>query len=149
MAKTWTDPNRKPAIACGALLAAAIVLAFVGRHERTAPVIDPANVRQELALKFTDAPDGSVVAIDATNGAELERIAPGAGGFIRVTMRSFAMERKQHGMGADVPFQLTRMRDGDLVLTDPLTNRRMLLNAFGPANEGVFAQLLDDRRTTE
>ena len=58
-----------------------------------------------------------MVAIDAANGAELERIAPGAGGFIRVTMRSFAMERKQRGMGADVPFQLTRMRDGDLVLT--------------------------------
>lgn len=149
MAQTRTDPNRKPALACGALLAAAVVLAFVGRHERAAPVFDPADVAQAMELKFADAPDGSVIAIDAANGAELERIAPGAGGFIRVTMRSFANERRQHGMGSDVPFQLTRMRDGDLVLSDPLTGRSMLLNAFGPANEGVFAQLLDDRRTTE
>lgn len=149
MAQTWTDPNRKPAVACGALLTAAVVLAFVGRHERSAPVIDPANVRQELALKFTDAPDGSVVAIDAGSGTELERIAPGAGGFIRVTMRSFANERKQRGLSSDVPFTLTRMKDGDLLLRDPLTGRTMLLNAFGPSNEGAFAQLLDKGRTTQ
>ena len=76
-------------------------------------------------------------------------IAPGAGGFIRVTMRSFANERKRDGLGSETPFTLTRMRDGDLYLQDSLTGRTMLLNAFGPSNEGVFAELIDHERTTQ
>lgn len=143
------DPQRKPAIACGCLLAAAIVLAVIGRQERTPPVIDPAAVAASLELKFTDLPDGTVVAANASSGSEIERIAPGAGGFIRVTMRSFASERLQRGLSPDVPFTLLRMADGDLLLTDRLTGRTMLLNAFGPSNEGVFAQLLDHGRTTQ
>lgn len=146
--KPYRDPQRKPAMAGGALIAAAIALVLVGRHDKTPAVIDPASVTQALELKFVDRADGSVVAVDAANGAEVERIAPGAGGFIRVTMRSFASERKARGLGSDVPFTLLRMTDGDLLLEDRLTGRTMLLNAFGPSNEGVFAQLLDHGRTT-
>ena len=144
-----TDPQRKPAMAGAALIAVCIALVAFGRHDKTPVVLDPAAVETSVELKFVDRPDGSVVAIDAASGAQLERIAPGGGGFVRVTMRSFANERKQRGMTGDVPFVLTRMNDGDLYLMDPLTGRSMLLNAFGPANEGVFAQLLDHRRTIQ
>lgn len=148
-AQPRTDPQRKPAMACGALIVAAIVLVAVGRHEKTPIVVDPAAVAQSKELKFVDQPDGAVVAYDAGNGAELDRIAPGGGGFLRVTMRSFAEERKSRGFGSDVPFTLLRKTDGDLLLQDRLTGRTMLLNAFGPSNEGVFAQLLDHGRTTQ
>lgn len=144
-----TDPQRKPAMACGALVVAAIVLVAVGRHEKTPIAVDPAAVAQSKELKFVDQPDGAVVAYDAGNGVELNRIAPGGGGFLRVTMRSFAEERKSRGFGSDVPFTLLRKTDGDLLLQDRLTGRTMLLNAFGPSNEGVFAQLLDHGRTTQ
>lgn len=147
-AKPFRDPLRKPAIACGAMIALTISLILLaGRNEPAA--IDPDRVVQSLELKFVDQSDGSVIAYDAGTGTELERIEPGNGGFIRVTMRSFASERKVRGLGAEVPFTLVRMTDGDLVLQDPLTKRTMLLDAFGPSNEGVFAQLLDDRRTTQ
>jgi putative photosynthetic complex assembly protein len=148
-ARPFRDPQRKPAIAAGALIAMVIALAAFGRQAGPPPGIDPAAVVEAAELKFVDQADGSVVALDASSGAELERIAPGGGGFIRVTMRSFAGERKARGLGSDVPFKLLRMADGDLVLQDPLTGRTMLLNAFGPANEGVFAQLLDHGRTTQ
>lgn len=143
------DPQRKPAIACGCLVASALILVLFGRHPPVHDAIDPAAVTQAVELRFSDLADGSVVASNAATGAEIERIAPGAGGFIRVTMRSFANERKKHGLGNDVPFTLARMSDGDLLLQDRLTGRTMLLNAFGPSNEGVFAQLLDDGRTTQ
>ena len=53
------------------------------------------------------------------------------------------------GMTAEEPFTLLRLKDGDLILTDRLTGRRMLLNAFGPSNERVFAELLDHGRMTQ
>jgi len=148
-ARSFRDPQRKPAIAGAALIATVIALVAFGRHERQPIVVDPAAVTQSVELKFVDQADGSVVALDAASGAELERIAPGGGGFIRVTMRSFAAERKNLGLGADVPFTLSRLSDGDLVLQDRLTGRTMLLNAFGPSNEGVFAELLDLGRRTQ
>lgn len=147
-ATPFRDPLRKPAIACGAMIGLTIALILVGGRSEPA-AIDPALVVQSVELKFVDQPDGSVVAYDAIAGTELQRIEPGVGGFIRVTMRSFAGERKVRGLGDDVPFTLVRLSDGDLVLQDPLTKRTMLLDAFGPSNEGVFAQLLDDRRTTQ
>ncbi len=144
-----TDPQRKPAIAGALLICAAIVLVLVGRHAQTPREIDPQSVVTSVAVRFDDLADGSVVASNAETGAELGRIGMGVGGFVRVTMRSFAIERKQRGLGSDVPFTLSRMTDGDLLLQDPLTHRTMLLNAFGPANEGAFAQLLDKGRTIQ
>ena len=143
------DPQRKPAIACACLIGAAMLLVAFGRQERLPPAIDASAVTGSIELKFADLPDGTVVALNAANGAEIERIAPGAGGFIRVTMRSFAAERLSRGLTDDDPFSLVRMKDGDLLLHDPVTGRRMLLNAFGPSNEGVFAALLDHGRTTQ
>lgn len=148
-AKPFRDPQRKPAIAGALLIATAIALVAFGRQDKQMVAIDPDAVTQSIELKFVDQADGAVVALDAASGDELERIAPGGGGFIRVTMRSFAAERKNRGLGADVPFSLMRMADGDLLLQDRLTGRTMLLNAFGPSNERVFAELLDHGRTTQ
>jgi putative photosynthetic complex assembly protein len=139
----YSDPHRRPAIACGCLVGAAIVLTLLGRQSATAPDINPDAIIQSVDLHFSDLPDGTVVASDAATGGEIDRIVPGTGGFVRVTMRSFASERLKRDMTREVPFQLARMEDGDLVLRDPLTGRTMLLNAFGPSNEDAFARLLD------
>lgn len=137
------DPHRKAALACGSLIAIAITLVAFGRHAPPVRTIDATTIASAVELKFDDLPDGTVVALDARTGTELDRVAPGTGGFIRVTMRSFAAERLARGLGADEPFTLARLNDGSLVLKDPVTGRTMLLNAFGPSNEGVFAHLLE------
>lgn len=144
-----TDPQRRPAMACGALLVAAMLLVAFGRPDGKPTTIAQDDIQERLELKFEDLPDGTVVAVNAANGAELEKIRPGEGGFIRVTMRSFASERTSRGLDGKQPFDLLRLNDGDLVLTDPMTGRVMLLDAFGPSNEGVFAQLLDKGRITQ
>ncbi|MBL8582831.1 MAG: phosphonate-binding protein [Rhizobiaceae bacterium] len=126
-----------------------MVLALVGRQTHSAPELDVSAVAQSVDLRFSDLPDGTVVASNAATGSEIERIAPGAGGFIRVTMRSFAGDRMKRDMTDEVPFQLARMNDGDLLLRDPLTGRSMLLNAFGPSNERAFAQLIEKGETRQ
>jgi putative photosynthetic complex assembly protein len=142
------DPQRRPAMACGALIAVAIGLVAFGRTDRV-PSVDEAAAVERLALKFDDLSDGTVVALNADGGQELARIHPGEGGFVRVTMRSFAAERISNGFGREEPFELLRMPDGDLILSDRVTGRTMLLNAFGPANEGAFAQLMDKGRMSK
>lgn len=141
------DPQAKSAIAGGLLIASALVLVTLTKGNLPERVIDPAQTERKMELRFRDLPDGTVVALDAATGEELERVVPGKGGFIRVTMRSFAAERIRKGFGPEVPFTLARMKGGNLVLEDPLTGRNMLLNAFGPSNEGVFAELIDQKGT--
>lgn len=143
------DPHRKPAIACGCLIGAAIVLAVIGRQAPSARAFDRSAMAQSVDLHFSDLPNGTVVASNAATGHEIERIAPGTGGFVRVTVRSFANERLKRDMTSEVPFQLARMNDGALLLRDPLTGRTLLLNAFGPSNEGAFAQLLENGGMTQ
>lgn len=139
----FRDPMRRPAIACGSLVAVALLLVVLGRGEPGKSIPEAGAVVESVALRFSDGADGSVIASDATTGAQLARIEPGEGGFIRVTLRSLAAERKRHGYGAEVPFMLARTTKGDLVLSDELTGRVMVLDAFGPSNAGAFSPLLD------
>lgn len=143
------DVLRRPMMACIGLAVAAIVLVAVGRQDRAPAPIDPEVVKASVQLSFTDVGNGDVIASDAQTGAEIARLAPGEGGFVRVTMRGFAAERKRRGMSNAEPFLLARLADGDLILDDGETGRRMLLNAFGPSNEGAFAMLLDRKEAIQ
>ncbi|BDA85220.1 hypothetical protein Sa4125_27620 [Aureimonas sp. SA4125] len=143
------DPHGKAAMACGLMIALALVLAFLGRNERQPVVIDPAAVSRSLDLSFRDMADGSVMAVNAKTGEDIQIIAPGTGGFVRVTMRSYAKERQLHGFTDAAPFLLAEMNNGTVLLQDPLTGRTMHLNAFGPANVGAFEALLDNGRATQ
>lgn len=139
----FRDPMRRPVIACASLIGVALLLAVLGRQEHGKAMPEASSVAESVALRFSDADDGSVIASDASTGARIARFAPGEGGFIRVTLRSLAAERKRHGMGAEVPFTLARTTGGDLVLSDEMTGRVMVLDAFGPSNAGAFSPLLD------
>ncbi|MHA7871548.1 MAG: photosynthetic complex assembly protein PuhC, partial [Hyphococcus sp.] len=50
-----------------------------------------------------------------------------------------------HGVGPDVPFELTRTEKGRLLLHDPATGRVIGLEAFGDDNLNDFARLLDQK----
>lgn len=109
-------------------------------------------------LRFVDAPNGDVLALDADSGDTVARFA-GEQGFVRGTLRALARERGRRGLGIEAPLQLVAQSDGRLTLRDPATGERIGLEAFGSSNLAIFAHLrpsaaaghppieLPDRRT--
>jgi putative photosynthetic complex assembly protein len=132
--------------AAGALLALSIGAAAFTRHTGIGAQ-SPEEVRivHQRSLRFEDRADGSVAVLDAATGRPLVMLPAGSHGFVRATLRSFARERRQHGIGEAPPFTLGVLSDGRLQLADAATGRRVGLEAFGPDNAAAFARLLGDR----
>ena len=148
-----SDPFEDRSLPRGALLAAAglITLAIagaafgrIGGHTTAAPTAAAVETRE---LHFTDRADGAVV-ITGAEGQLVSVVAPGTNGFLRGVLRGLAQERLRRDAGPETPFQLTRWSDGRLSLTDPVTDRHVYLEAFGPSNVAPFAALLDAGHTT-
>ena len=93
-------------------------------------------------LRFADQDDGAILVTDGVTGQAVGRVAPGADGFIRATMRGLATERKHQGLDDTQPFLLSSRVDGALTLQDPATGRAFDLRAFGATNAGAFARFL-------
>jgi len=93
-------------------------------------------------LYFEDKDDGSVVVIDAGNGRTLDVLEPGSNGFLRSAMRTFVNARRASDVGRDTPFLLRQMPNGQLLLSDPATDREIDLRAFGPTNAKAFGRFL-------
>ncbi len=137
----------RPVLAIVVLLMLATVVGIVANvssaRRQAAPQAEPASadIRQLRVLRFDDAPDGSVAAIDVGTGQLVQRFE-GEQGFLRGTLRAMARERRLHGIGAGQPFELILLRDGRLTLHDPVTGMDIALESFGATNTGVFARLL-------
>jgi putative photosynthetic complex assembly protein len=143
------EPSRPGTIPRGALWGAAALIALTilaaGTGRLSGIGVAHVPVSQPVAtveLRFEDQPDGSVAVYQLPQGETLAVLAPGTNGFIRGVMRGLARERRQHDVGAQPPFRLTRWEDGGLSLEDPTTGRRIELKAFGPTNADDFARLL-------
>lgn len=146
-----SDPFEDRSLPRGALAAAAglVVIALAGAafgrfngHSTQAPTAQAVESRQ---LRFADRADGAVV-ITEGDGSLVSVVAPGTNGFLRGVLRGLAQERMRRDEGDATPFELTRWSDGRLSLTDPVTDRHVYLEAFGPSNVAPFAALLDSSR---
>ncbi|MGY6710470.1 MAG: photosynthetic complex assembly protein PuhC [Rhizobiaceae bacterium] len=144
---TWKpDPLKRPAIACGTLVALAVAAAALGAQMERPSAHAGVPVAESLALRFHDAVDGSVRAEDGLTGAPIAKFGIGEGGFVRQAVRGLARDRRLRAIGAEPPFILSRLADGKLVLSDPETGRAIALDAFGRSNAASFAALLDHGR---
>jgi putative photosynthetic complex assembly protein len=148
--------SHDPTVPRGALIGAAVMLAFVlaltaavsfgfiarsadPQAERAAQNIAAAQVRE---LRFADRADGAVVVSDAQSGEVVQVIAFGEGGFLRATMRRLIKSRTAKGIGPQPPFKLTLWENGALSLSDPSTGREAEIIGFGPDHKKIFAQML-------
>ncbi|RJS92085.1 photosynthetic complex assembly protein PuhC [Salinisphaera sp. Q1T1-3] len=141
----------------GALIGGAILLIVTLVFVATVRLADVAPAAQVPAttdavksryLKFADADNGDVIvtAVDGAGGPQhIATLTPGTNGFLRAVMRGLVQARKIDDIGPSVPFKLSRLADGRLVLADPATHRRIYLRAFGPTNAAAFGRLLDDQ----
>ncbi len=103
------------------------------------------RVVDKVTVVFRDEADGGVGVYDPESNEAVHIFGPGEGGFVRTAMRAVAHTRKVSGAGPEAPFELARTEEGRLLLTDTLTGRTVSLEAFGDANAGDFAQLLDKK----
>ena len=131
--------------AAGGAMLTTIVIAANGHGHVDMP---PAQVNVARNLIFVDAADGGVLVSDATTHQRVAQLAPGTNGFIRASLRGLA-----HSGGHEVnalenhPFLLTGWSDGRLTLDDPVSHRRLDLEAFGSDNAKAFAALLTVKET--
>lgn len=126
-------------------LAASASFGLVGRDAVPQVSRDAAGTQAvaSRSLHFHDAADGGVVITDGATGAQIARVEPGTGGFIRSTMRGLVLVRQREGIGAETPFELTEWNDGGLTLSDPTTGETRELVGFGETNRAAFAVLLE------
>lgn len=140
---------RPVVIAAASLMAFAIAIAGLGRLTGFGRVeTAESSPYWTLQLRFEDRPDGSIAVRDAERGDVFAQVAPGTGGFVRATMRTFAQARKHDDLGAQIPFRLVRWRNGAITLDDPATGRSVELDAFGVDNAGAFAKIFEEREAS-
>lgn len=148
-----SDPFEDRSLPRGALLAAASLVtltiagAAFGRLAGQTTAAPSAAAVETRQLRFADRADGAVV-VTESDGDLVSVVAPGTNGFLRGVVRGLAQERLRRDVGDETPFELTRWSDGRLSLTDPVTDRHVYLEAFGPSNVAPFAALLDAGDTT-
>ena len=124
----------------GGLIALTLILVMLSGPPDTAPVQTTSDVRH---LRFEDQGNGDIAVIDGDTDATVRVIASGTEGFLRATLRNLATERQNNGVGSEVAFALYRRPDGRLALADPVTERKIVLDAFGRDNVAAFARLLE------
>lgn len=130
-------------IGAGALVGFTMLAVTIGRGEGIGISGGPnGSPVASVALKVLDRDDGSIRVEDAATRRLIETIAPGEGGFLRATLRSFGQARLRAGQTPAEPFRLTRYDDGSLALIDETSGRKVNLEAFGPTNALAFGKML-------
>lgn len=136
-----TPALRLPLTAAAALVVVALLGAGAVRLSGITISEPDAAAVATRNLRFIDRSDGSIDVLDAHTHALVQTVR-GEAGFVRGALRGLARERRRAGFGAEPPFMLIARADGRLTLIDPSTNRRVDLEAFGPANSAEFARML-------
>jgi putative photosynthetic complex assembly protein len=129
-------------IICGVMV---LTILFAGAGRMSGYTYDTPTAPQVTArdLMFRDRADGAVLVFDAKDMSRpIEVLAPGTSYFVRATMRGLARQRLREDADRDVPFRLTEWADGRLTLDDPVTGRKVEMEAFGIDNEKPFAAML-------
>ncbi len=131
----------------GTVLLATTVARISGMQPTASPVAErtAAHVAavQSRDLRFFDQSDGSLRIVDAATGSTAGGVAAGSkSGFIRGVMRGLARDRHLRGIGIEPPFRLTLWANGQLSLTDSVSDRTIELSGFGDTNRTAFLELL-------
>jgi putative photosynthetic complex assembly protein len=140
---------QEPLIAKGGILAACGLVLFALVTVTTSRLTGVGEVRmtvpaavESLDLNFMDGQGGAVLVLNHRDGQVIDTLPPGSNGFVRVVLRGLARERKLGDIGPQPPFRLSRHANGQLTLTDTSSGKKVDLDAFGAANVGAFARLM-------
>lgn len=139
----WEIVHRRALFAAITVVCATVVLVGIARLTGVGSFYKPeAEAVATAQLLFTDEADGVVAVYLAESGERLIEYGEDEGGFVRVVMRGVARQRRMMGEGSTTPVELSRMRDGQLWLIDPVSGRQFYLGAFGQDNFAAFDEIL-------
>lgn len=127
------------AILLGSIILAIAIARIMGVDPEQIPLSEAVEVRE---LRFVEREDGTLAVHDVASGQVVRVLEVTEGGFVRGVLRTMARERMLHRADPDGPFSVARRADGYITLEDPGTGILLRLRAFGPSNEGAFAELL-------
>lgn len=106
--------------------------------------VEPSPATDTRSLVFTDLGGGIIEIHDGFDDRLLLRIGPGEEAFLRSVVRGLARQRRAIADRRDIPFDLARLEDGRLIISDAVSGEVIQLNAFGEPNLQVFSDLLRD-----
>lgn len=127
-----------------------IALGVFGAHLR-GDIVPPEGAKPRALIETRDIwfeinDDGNVVVNDAADNSRIFLLEGDQYGFLRGMVRAFAHDRKIAGAGTEKPYRLEIFTDGRLTLTDLVTNRVTVLNAFGPTNIAKFTMFFKSQQ---
>ena len=97
----------------------------------------------ERSLLFRDGRNGEVLVFGAESRRPLAIFEKGEGAFIRISMRGMARQRVIRELDVMSPYTLIKTRDGNLYISDPQSDQRIRVSAFGPIATNSFKQFLE------
>jgi putative photosynthetic complex assembly protein len=125
-----------PVIAAVMVAAVGVVILTPGKPVPTGASI---SIRD---FRIDQQADGVISMRDAKTGSPVGVLKKDGDGFMRGVLHSIALRREKLHLSQETPLRLTATSDGRLILSDPPTDTRIDLEAFGSANEAAFAALL-------
>ena len=108
---------------------------------------EPALATRVLAVE--DAAEGAVIVRDAKTGENIIIYKHGEGSFFRATLRTLVNDRRHKGLPVDGNFRLEAHAGHQLFLIDETSGKTLSMNAFGPTNTAVFAELISNKKEGE
>ncbi|WP_428390239.1 photosynthetic complex assembly protein PuhC [Lichenicoccus sp.] len=108
----------------------------------TRPLHDGAKVVASRELRFVLQPDDSMQVIDAKTDRVAGVVPTIRDGFVPGMLHGMDIIRKHDGVAKDLPYRITEMSDGRVLLIDPPTKSEIDLESFGSANAQRFVAYL-------
>ena len=125
-----------PVLAAAMVAVVSVIIMLPGK-----PVPTGANVA-ERSFRIDQQANGVIAMRDARTGATIGVLLTDGDGFMRGVLHSIALRREKARLSQETPLELIATAGGRLILSDPPTDTMIDLEAFGSANEAVFAKLL-------
>lgn len=113
----------------------------LGHGSREEAVNSDAPVEYERGIFFEPREGGGYTILD-DDGNKLWSVAENEDGYLRRTAQRMREYRELDNVSSNLPFVVRSHADGQVIVSDPMTQRRVNLNSYGRQNAADFIESL-------
>ncbi|MEO0384835.1 MAG: photosynthetic complex putative assembly protein PuhB [Pseudomonadota bacterium] len=140
------DPHYIPRslviMAASAVVITVLVVAFAQWTDTSALRTNDGAPAFSQEVQFLPLEGDRIAVQSVADGALITTVEAGTDGLLRGALRGLNMSRSQSDFDLAAPFILQRFEEDGVYLADPLTDRSIRLESFGPIETGATADLL-------